>query len=381
MNDRPEELSPKELSEVYDRAHWVRPQVSQPSSPWTVVLGVGGAFVIGLAVFTSLSHAREAKASTPIPAVASTAPPAWAPGLQKIMDRPTAPPQIAVAPVPPPVVAPQPVLPPPSQTDLPETHWKAPAVIVDLSEQPSAAPAAFRLAQAGAPAPAGPAATGVAGAPESASAAEERFAARVSGAAAETARATQMRDVSRVVPQGFVIPAVLETAIDSDLPGSVRAVVSRDVRGFDGTQVLIPRGSKLIGQYKSAAAIGQTRAFVVWSRIITPTGVSIDVGSPATDRLGRGGLEGKADTHFFQRFGSSILLSVISGGIDAVASRNGGTTNALVIGSPTQAQNVASIALQKQIDIPTTIKVAQGAPVQVSVARDLDFSGVAPVGR
>lgn len=376
MTDQPEDLS-----EVYDRAHWVRPQVSQPSSPWTVVLGIGGACVIGLAVFTSLSHARAAKASTPVPSAAQTAPPAWAPGLQKIMDQPAPAPAAPAAPTPlPPVAAPQAVLPPPAQTDLPETHWKAPAVVVDLSEGPSAAPAPFRLAQAGAPGPAA-GATGAAGAPEGGPSAEERFAARVSGAGADTARATQMRDVSRVVPQGFVIPAVLETAIDSDLPGSVRAVVSRDVRGFDGTQVLIPRGSKLIGQYKSAAAIGQTRAFVVWSRIITPSGVSIDVGSPATDRLGRGGLEGKADTHFFQRFGSSILLSVISGGIDAVASRNGGTTNALVIGSPTQAQNVASIALQKQIDIPTTIRVAQGAAVQVSVARDLDFSGVAPVGR
>ena len=68
---------------------------------------------------------------------------------------------------------------------------------------------------------------------------------------------------------------------------------------------------------------------------------------------------------------------MISGGVDALASRNG-NTNALIIGSPTQAQNVASIALQKQIDIPTTIRVAQGAAVQVSVARDLDFSGVAP---
>jgi type IV secretion system protein VirB10 len=370
----------EELSEVYGRAHWVRPQVSQPSSPWTVVLGVGGACVIGLAVFTSLSHAREARASAAAPPLASAAAPAWAPGLQKIMEQPA--PTPAAAPAPPPPATPvQATLPGPlPQADIPETHWRAPAVVVDLSDQTSAAAAPFRLAQAGSPTP-GAAAPGPVGAPESASAAEERFAARVAGAGAETAHATQMRDVSRVVPQGFVIPAVLETAIDSDLPGSVRAVVSRDVRGFDGTQVLIPRGSKLIGQYKSAAAIGQTRAFVVWSRIITPTGVSIDVGSPATDRLGRGGLEGKADSHFFERFGSSILLSVISGGIDAVASRNGGTTNALVIGSPTQAQNVASIALQKQIDIPTTIKVAQGAPVQVSVARDLDFSGVAPVGR
>jgi type IV secretion system protein VirB10 len=138
----------------------------------------------------------------------------------------------------------------------------------------------------------------------------------------------------------------------------------------------VPRGSKLIGQYKSAAAVGQTRAFVVWTRIITPTGVSIDVGSPATDRLGRGGLEGEVDSHFFKRFGSAILLSVISAGTTALANGSGGDNTTLVIGSATQANQVASIALQKQIDIPDTIKVAQGVPVQVSVARDLDFSAV-----
>jgi type IV secretion system protein VirB10 len=153
-------------------------------------------------------------------------------------------------------------------------------------------------------------------------------------------------------------------------------VVSRDVRSFDGSRVLVPRGSKLIGQYKSAAAVGQTRAFVVWTRIITPTGVSIDVGSPATDRLGRGGLEGEVDSHFFKRFGSAILLSVISAGTTALANGSGGNNTTLVIGSATQANQVASIALQKQIDIPDTIKVAQGVPVQVSVARDLDFSAV-----
>jgi type IV secretion system protein VirB10 len=363
------------LSPVFTQAEAARPQVSQPSSPWTVVLGVGGAAVLGLAAFTSLSHAREARASTTAARSASAAKPTQLAALTAPATVTAPPPQAAGPPAP--AAAPA-LAAPTSQLDQPETHWRAPAVVVDLGESAQPAAPAIRLAQAGAPVAAGTAAApSVTDGPS----AEERFAARVSGAGNDTARATQMRDVARVVPQGFVIPAVLETAIDSDLPGSVRAVVSRDVRGFDGSQVLIPRGSKLIGQYKSAAAIGQTRAFVVWSRIITPQGVSIDVGSPATDRLGRGGLEGKADSHFFERFGSSILLSVISGGIDAVASRNGGTTNALVIGSPTQAQNVASIALQKQIDIPTTIKVAQGSPVQVSVARDLDFSGVAPVGR
>ncbi|THD63433.1 type IV secretion system protein VirB10 [Phenylobacterium sp.] len=370
---KPKALSAEPVSEVFNPDHWVRPQVVQPSSPWTVVLGLAGAALLGVAVFTSLSGARQAHASTTQASAQSTATPGWAGAVQALGNEPPAAPASAPAP-PPPAPAPAAVQPPPSPLDQPETHWRAPAMVVDLSDAGSAgaaSPAPLRLAQAQAPVAGGAAA---ADGPN----AEERFAARVSGGGNDTARATQMHDVSRIVPQGFVIPAVLETAIDSDLPGSVRAVVSRDVRGFDGAQVLIPRGSHLIGQYKSAAAIGQTRAFVVWSRIITPQGVSIDVGSPATDRLGRGGLEGKADSHFFERFGSSILLSVISGGIEAAANSGGGTTNALIIGSPTQAQNVAAIALQKQIDIPTTIKVAQGAPVQVSVARDLDFSGVAP---
>jgi type IV secretion system protein VirB10 len=354
---------PPDMSPVFAREP--KPQVSQPSSPWTVVLGLGGAVALGVVVFTSLSSAREARAAAEQPKPAAVqAPPA------RLAQQDVTPPP-APAPAPP-AAAPAVAAPPAAERDPDETHWRAPAVVVDLSEAGPPAAGATRVAQATTTAPPGPAGAPAAEGPS----AEERFAARIAGGGAETARATQLRDLARIVPQGFVIPAVLETAIDSDLPGSVRAVVSRDVRGFDGSQVLIPRGSKLIGQYKSAAAIGQTRAFVVWTRIITPTGVSIDVASPATDRLGRGGLAGQADEHFFKRFGASILLSVISAGAEALASQHSGSNTALIIGSPTQAQNVAAIALQKQIDIPTTIRVAQGMPVQVSVARDLDFSGV-----
>jgi type IV secretion system protein VirB10 len=360
------------LSAVFAREP--KPQVSQPSSPWTVILGIGGCVVLGAVVFGSLSSARQAHAAAAQPKPTASTPPAWGAGVAQLAQSNAGPPP---APIPQTAPQQQPVaaaVPPPTDPDPSEPHWRAPAVVVDLSEAGPAVPQRLAQAQTAAPA-AGPAGAPVAGDGPNA---EERFAARIAGGGAETAHATQMRDLSRTVPQGFVIPAVLETAIDSDLPGSVRAVVSRDVRGFDGSQVLIPRGSKLIGQYKSAAAIGQTRAFVVWTRIITPAGVSIDVGSPATDRLGRGGLEGKADDHFFKRFGASILLSVISAGTEAIASQHSGSNTALIIGSPTQAQNVASIALQKQIDIPTTIRVAQGVPVQVSVARDLDFSAVAP---
>jgi type IV secretion system protein VirB10 len=89
---------------------------------------------------------------------------------------------------------------------------------------------------------------------------------------------------------------VLETAIDSDLPGYVRAVVSQDVRSFDGARVLIPRSSRLIGQYKSGVASGQTRAYVVWSRLIRPDGVSVALASPAIDDAGRTGLPARWTT-------------------------------------------------------------------------------------
>jgi type IV secretory pathway VirB10-like protein len=342
---------PADLSPVFARGEAARPRVQAQESPWTLWAGLVGAGVLGVVVFNGLSSSRQAHAQTapPTPVPAAVPAPAAAPAPPPAPTAPATPPQPFVA------------LPP---ADPSEAHWRAPAVVVDFSAPPSDA-GPTQLAQA--PAPPN----------EARQSADERFAARVAGSSADSARASQMHDLGRVVPQGAVIAAVLETAIDSDLPGSVRAVVSRDVRSFDGSRVLIPRGSKLVGQYKSAAAVGQTRAFVVWSRIISPTGVTIDVGSPATDRLGRGGLAGEVDRHFFQRFGASILLSVITAGTTALANSGHGDTT-LIIGSPAQANQVAAIALQKQIEIPDTIRVAQGAPVQVFVARDLDFSAVTP---
>ena len=352
--------TPTDLSPVFARGVRARPQVQAPDSPWTLWAGLAGAAVLGLMVFNGLSSGREARAQT-APAQAVVAAPQAAPSAA-----PTPPPPVPVAAAPAPVVL-QSVTPP---ADPEQAHWRAPTVVVDFS---GAAPTAeaVQLAQAAAvaatPAPAN----------DVRQSADERFSAGVTRGLGDTARATQMRDLGRTIPQGSVIPATLETAINSDLPGAVRAVVSRDVRSFDGSRVLIPRGSRLVGQYKSAAAVGQTRAFVVWSRIITPTGVTIDVGSPATDRLGRGGLDGDVDTHFVRRFGASILLTAISAGGQALAnSASNGDSTTLVIGGTGQGSNPAAIALQKQIDIPDTIKVAQGSPVQVSVARDLDFSSV-----
>lgn len=350
---------PADLSSVFARAQKVLPRVEQPGNPWILPLGVVGAAVIGMMVFSSLSNGRAKSAEAPVQ--------------QSPVEAPVA----AVAP--PPAPAAEPVAPKPvviaqavvQQPDPYEANLRAPAVVYDVG---GAAPQAARpAANAAAPGAAVPSA---AAAEDNRLSADERFAARVTGAAVDSTQAYRLRDVAHVVPQGTVVPAVLETALDSDLPGSVRGVVSRDVKSFDGARTLIPRGSTLIGQYKSAVAEGQSRAFVIWSRVITPTGVAVDIGSPATDRLGRGGLDGDVDTHFFRRFGAAIMLSVLNAGLPAALGSGNGNTN-LIISSPLQANRVAEIALQRQIEIPVTIRVPAGAPVQVFVARDLDFSNVA----
>jgi type IV secretion system protein VirB10 len=188
-------------------------------------------------------------------------------------------------------------------------------------------------------------------------------------ASTDVAKATRMKSPAHTVSQGTLIPAVLETAINSDLPGYVRAVVSSDIRSFDGSRVLVPRSSRLIGQYKSGVANGQTRAYVMWTRLIRPDGVSVALASPAVDESGQTGLTGKVDGHFMKRFGSALLLSVV-GAASTISS--GGS--ALVLSG---GQNAASIATQQNGQIPPTIKVRQGQPIRVFTAKDLDFSTVA----
>ncbi len=347
------------ISPVFSKARHKQSRVRQRNSAWAPILAIVGAGALGLFAFISLSNLRAAP--QPIVQIAQETPPPPPPPPEPI--EPPPPPVVAVAPVPPPV----PVT--PEIVEVSPPSWRAPAVVVDLSEPAQPGPGAIDSIDA----------TIASAAPELGDrlSADELFASRFSALRVNSAQATRLANVALTAPQGTMIPAVLETAINSDLPGSVRAVVSRDVRGFDGSTVLVPRGSKLMGEYRSGVSLGQSRAFVIWSRILTPDGTSIDIGSPSTDRLGRGGLEGETDTHFFQRFGGAILMSVMSSGLNALSQRN--TNTAVIIGSPQIADQVAGITLQNQINIPVTITVPQGTPLQVFVARDLDFSSTLTV--
>lgn len=258
----------------------------------------------------------------------------------------------------------------------PSVRRRAPSLIVDLSEGDVGAaggtPGDLRSSRgAVAVGPAG-GSDAAGGQPASTLNGNEQFADRIGSEEPESARATVMRNPGATITQGVIIPAVLETAINSDLPGFVRAVVSRDVRSFNGSVVLIPRGSHVVGQYRSGVAMGQSRAFIIWTRIIRPDGASVQIASSGGDALGRVGLEGKVDRHFFQTFGSSILLSVLNAGVASLGQQPG---TQIVIGSTRDASSVAASALAPS-NISPTIKVQQGAPIRIFVARDLDFSGV-----
>ncbi len=175
---------------------------------------------------------------------------------------------------------------------------------------------------------------------------------------------------SLTIPQGTVIPAVLETALDSTRAGGVRALVQRDVSGFDGSRVLIPRGSRLYGEYEASLQPGQNRALVRWTRLIRPDGVTIALDSPSSDPLGRAGIRGKVDSKFLQRFGGALLQTVLDIGVGVAVNQAG---NGVIVALPGSTQNVR---VTEPEQFQRTLKVQHGASVSVFVARDLDFSTV-----
>ncbi len=178
-----------------------------------------------------------------------------------------------------------------------------------------------------------------------------------------------------LLPKGAFIDCTLETAIDSTLPGMTTCVMATDAFGVDGQVVLLERGTKLIGETRGQVQQGSARVFVLWTEARTPTGVVVPLASPGADELGRSGLPGTVNTHFWQRFGAAMLVSVIDGAVEgAVQSSRGG--NGTVIINPSASQGVMTEVLKGTINIPPTVVKQQGDRIQVLVARDLDFRSV-----
>jgi type IV secretion system protein VirB10 len=178
-----------------------------------------------------------------------------------------------------------------------------------------------------------------------------------------------------IIPKGNFLDCTLETAINSELPGMATCVTAFDIFGADGKVVLLERGSKLVGETRGQVAQGMSRLFILWSEARTPTGVVVQLDSPGTDELGRAGVTGNVNNHFWARFGAALLVTVIDGALTGVAQRQE-TSGSTVILNPQGGQQVIDDILRNTINIPPTITVNQGARIQVIVARDVDFRPV-----
>ena len=179
---------------------------------------------------------------------------------------------------------------------------------------------------------------------------------------------------SNTIIQGTMIQAVMETALDSSLPGQTRAVVSEDVFSFDGSRLLIPRGSRLIGRYRSVLDIAQQRVTIAWDRIILPDNQTIQISSFGGDELGRSGVTGFVDTRFAERFGSAALISLISAAPSAAAASVDDEATADVLEDVgDDLADATDSVISDYLSIGPVIYVDQGARVTVMVDRDLEI--------
>lgn len=185
-------------------------------------------------------------------------------------------------------------------------------------------------------------------------------------------QAEQMQEPDKTLAQGSVIQAVLQVAINSDLPGNVVAVISEPVPAYSGNRILIPRGSRLFGSYRSGIQTNQKRILIAWNRILTPEGKSLEISSVGGDALGRSGLTGFVDTKFGERFGSAALISMI-GAAPSIAAEQ--ASNKIASDTLQNIGNDLSDAtgsvIAEQIALAPTIYIDQGASVTVLVDRDV----------
>ncbi|MGH7028694.1 TrbI/VirB10 family protein [Brevundimonas sp.] len=348
----------------------IRPIVARQGRDLPIWLIVGGVALGGVLLFTTLDARRRAltvpttqaraadiaQASVPLPPlyIIPDPPPPPAPSLsataETVITPTPLPPQPSPQPPPSPF-APQP--PPPNYTPPPWASSPPP-----MSHSPS------RPVSSGAvlviDATTGP--------PRAANANDG--ASEANRAGDQAIQSTRLDRRATTVPQGTLIPAVLETALDSTRPGHVRAIVSRDVTGFDGSRILIPRGTRLFGEYQADMAAGQRRALVQWTRLVRPDGVTVALASPAADIQGRAGIQGRVDNHFLARFGDALLQTTLNVGAN-LAGQSLSRDAPVVVALPGAIQGAGASAAPSRPQ--PTLRVDAGVRVTALVARDLEF--------
>ncbi|MDR2925510.1 MAG: conjugal transfer protein TrbI [Azoarcus sp.] len=178
---------------------------------------------------------------------------------------------------------------------------------------------------------------------------------------------------------GSVIPAVMISGINSDLPGPIIAQVSQSI--YDtatGEQLLIPQGSRLFGAYDSNVIFGQSRVLFAWQRIVFPDGKAYDLGAmPGTDGAGYAGAADKVDHHYLRTFGSALLMSLVTAGVELSQDRTQGfgerqsASSAMSESLGQQLGQVTAQMVSKNMNVSPTIEIRPGFVFNVVVTKDL----------
>jgi type IV secretion system protein VirB10 len=180
---------------------------------------------------------------------------------------------------------------------------------------------------------------------------------------------------------GFVIPAILISGINSELPGQIMAQVSQDVYDTPRSKwKLIPQGSRLVGAYSSDVAYGQARVLVAWQRIVFPDGKAMDIGAmPGADSAGYAGFNDRVNNHYWRTFSSAFLMSAVTAGIATSQPENSGYGRPSFGSAMSEAvgQQLGQVTAQlvaKNLNIAPTLEIRPGYRFNVIVTKDMTFS-------
>jgi type IV secretion system protein VirB10 len=180
---------------------------------------------------------------------------------------------------------------------------------------------------------------------------------------------------------GAVVPAILISGVNSELPGQIIAQLSENV--YDtarGNYLLLPQGSRLIGEYTSNVGYGQGRLMVVWKRIVFPDAKALDIGAmPGTDGAGYAGMKDQVNNHYVRLFAGAVMLSAIEAGVTKSQPQSSlslypTTSQALDQALGQQLGLTATQLLQKNMNIAPTLNIRPGYRLNVMVTKDMVFS-------
>ncbi|MGM9484896.1 type IV secretion system protein VirB10 [Roseateles sp. NT4] len=211
-------------------------------------------------------------------------------------------------------------------------------------------------------------------------AASALFGGQLQGSATPKVAASTLGDRSLTLPKGTAFTCALKTRVISATSGLVGCQVQRNVYSDDGRVLLIERGSHMDGEYRlTSVRPGMVRIPVLWTRIRTPHGVTVDIDSPATGKLGESGIDGHVDNRWWERIGAAMLLSLIDDSVKLAIQNQSSDRGGDTIVLPSTTANTSKLAekvLDSTINIPPLIYQNQGGIVGIYVARDVDFSSI-----